>query len=155
MASSSGGQDALHAADGVAETQRFGLDHRFDLDQRGRPAHLLQHHVLAARFQRALEDEVLDEVRDHTVLALGGDDDESFGAGLGGLRGHQLDARCVDDGQQFLRHRLRGGQKPCSQACGRDDRSVRNRYLGPCHRSHTNVLRSVEPPKARCLEAVR
>ena len=112
----------------MAEAERLGLDHRLDLDQGGCPAHLLQHRLLAAGFQRALEDEVLDEVRDDAVLAFGGDDDQPFGAGLGRLSGHQLDARRVDDGQQLLWHRLRGGQESGPQARSRNDRGVRNRY---------------------------
>ena len=133
----------------MAEAQRLGLHHRLDLDQRRRPAHLLQHHVLAAGFQRALEHQVLDEVRDDAVLALGGDDDEPLGARLGGLGGDQLDARRVDDRQQFLRHRLGRRQEPRPQAGGGNDRRARDRYLGPCrHRSHHNVITCLESPKA-------
>ena len=97
----------------------------------GRAAHLLQHRVLAAGLQRALEDQVLDEVRDDAVLALGGDDDQPLGAGLGGLGGDQFDAGRVDDRQQLLGHRLGGGKEPRSQPGGGHDRRARNRHLGP------------------------
>ena len=69
MASSSGSR-LSSTQPGVAEAERFGLHHRLDLDQRGRAAHLLEHHVFAACLQRALEDQVLDEVRDDAVLAF-------------------------------------------------------------------------------------
>ncbi len=118
----------------MAQTERFGLHHRLDLDQRGCAAHLLEHHVLAAGLQRALQDEVLDEVRDDAVLALGGDDDQPLGAGFGGLGGHQLDARGVDHGQQFLRDRLGRRQESGSQTCRGDHRGPRNRYKCLCHR---------------------
>ena len=140
MASSSGAKLRLDAADRVAEAQRLGLHHRLDLDQRGRAAHLLQHRRLAAGFQRALQDEVLDEVGDDAVLAFGGDDDQPLGTRLGRLGGHQFDARRVDDRQQFLGHRLGGGQEPGPQAGGRNDRRARNRYQRPCHRSHLNAI---------------
>ena len=130
IASSSADRLVLDAADGVAEPERLGLHHRLDLDQGGRPAHLLQHHVLAPRFQRALQDEVFDEVRDDAVLALGRDDDQTLGARLGRLGRHQLDARCVHDGQQLLGHRLGGRQESGPQAGGRDDRGARDRYQG-------------------------
>ena len=103
----------------------------------GRAPHLLEHRVLAAGLQRALEDQVLDEVRDDAVLALGGDDDQPFGAGLGRLGGDQLDAGRVDDRQQLLGHRLGGGQKPRSQTRGGHDGGARNRNLGPVSSSFT------------------
>ena len=78
--------------------------------------------VLAAGLERPLEDQVLDEVRDDAVLAFGGDDDQPFGAGLGRLGGHQLDAGRVDDRQQLFRHRLGGGQKPRPQTGCRNHR---------------------------------
>ena len=90
-------------------------------------AHLLQHHLLAAGLQRALEHQVLDEVRDDAVLALGGDDDQPLGAGLRGLRGDQLDAGRVDDRQQFLGHGLGRGQEARAQTGRRHDRRARNR----------------------------
>jgi hypothetical protein len=37
-------------------------------------------------------------VRDHAVLALGGDDHETLGARFGRFGGHQLDTGRVDDG---------------------------------------------------------
>ena len=101
--------------------------------------------MLAARLQRALEDQVLDEVRDDAVLALGGDDDQALCAGLRRLGGHQLDAGGVDDRQQLLGHRLGGGQEPRSQTGGWNDRGTRNPHLGLCrHRSHNNVIGRIQ-----------
>ena len=115
-------QHGLHAADGVSQSERFGLHHGFDLDQRGRAPHLGQHGLLATRLERALEHQVLDEVRDDAVLALGGDDHQAFGTGRGRLLGDQLDAGRVDDGQQLLGHRLGRRQKTRAQAGRGHDR---------------------------------
>ena len=132
----------------MAEAERLGLYHRLDLDQRGRAAHLFEHRRLAASFQRALEHEVFDEVRDDAVLAFRRDDDQPFGARFGRLGGHQFDAWRVDDRQQLLRHRLGGRQEPCPQPSGRDDRRARYRYQRRCHRSHINGIGCVKPLKA-------
>ena len=122
-----GRKNRLDAAHRMAQAQRFRLDHRLDLDQRGGATNLGQHGLLAARLEGALENQVLDEVRDDAVLALGGDDHQPFRAGLGSLLRHQFDARRVDYGQQLLGHRLGGRKKARSQACRRHDRRARNR----------------------------
>ena len=83
--------------DRVTEPQRLVLAHVHDLDEPGGALDLVQQDVLAAVGQRVLEDLVLGEVRHHADLALGGDDRESAGAGLGGLLGDELDARGVHD----------------------------------------------------------
>ena len=137
MASSSGDSTGSTQPIGVPEAQRLGLHHRLHLDQRRGAAHLLQHHLLAAGLQRAFQHQVLDEVRDDAVLALGRDDHQPLGAGLRGLGGHQLDAGRVDDGQQLLGHRLGGGQETRAQAGGRHDRRARNRVPGGVVIVHT------------------
>jgi hypothetical protein len=105
--------------------------------------------VLAAGFQRAFEDEVLDEVRDHAVLALGGDDDQAFATGLGGFGGHQLDSGSIDDREQLLGHGLRGRQESRPQTGCWNDRRTRDRHLGPSrHRSHHNVIPGLRPVEA-------
>ena len=136
MASSSGARLSSTQRTAWPSPSSSGLNDRLHLDQRGRAADLLQHRRLAAGFQRALKDEVLDEVRDDAVLAFGGDDDQPLGAGLGRFGGHEFDSRRVHDGQQLLGHRLGGGQEAGPQPGGRDDRGVRNADQGPCHRSH-------------------
>ena len=92
-----------------------------------RATHLGQHGFLAARLERALQHQVFDEVRDDAVLALGGDDHQPFGAGLGRLGGDQLDAGRVDDGQQLLGHRLGRGQETRTQTGRGHDRRAWDR----------------------------
>ena len=117
----------------MPEAERRSLHHRFDLDQRGRPADLLEHGLLAAGLQRAFKHEVLDEVGDDAVLALGGDDDQPLGAGFRSLGGDQFDTRGVDNRQQLFRDRLGRGQEAGAQTRGGHDRGPRDRYLWPCH----------------------
>ena len=141
----------LHAPDRVPEAQRLLLHHGRDFEQRGGLAHLGQHRGLAALGEGVLQDEVLDEVRDHTVLAGRGDDEQTVGAGGLGLLGHQLDSGSVDDGQQLFGHRLRGGQEARTQTGGRDHRGPRDRrrvrhgfvlgeLVGMCSRGHGITL---------------
>ena len=66
------------------------------LDKSGCAAHLLKHGVLTAVLERALQHQVLDEMRDDAVLALRGDDHQAFGTGLGRLLRYQLDTRGID-----------------------------------------------------------
>ena len=55
-------------------------------------------------------------------LALGGDDHQPLGAGVGGFRGHQLDAGSVDDRQQPWGTVFVAGRKRVPQTRGRHDR---------------------------------
>ena len=86
----------------MAQAQRLGLNDRLHLDQIRCPPDLGEHGLLTAGLQGALQDEILDEMRDHTVLAFGGDDYQPFGPGFRSLLGHQLDARRIDHRQQLL-----------------------------------------------------
>ena len=113
----------------MPKAERLGLHHRLDFDQRRCATDLGQHGHFAPRLEGAFEHQVFDEVRDDAVLAFGGDDDQPFGAGLGGLGRHQLDAGCVDDGQQFLGHGLGRGQKSGAQTRRGHDRRAGNRNL--------------------------
>ena len=115
----------------------------------GRATDLLQHRLLAALLQRALEHEVLDEVGDDAVLALGGDDDQPLGACLGRFRRHQFDAGRVHDGQQLLGHRLRRGQEAGPQSGGRNDSRARNGDQSACHRPHIIGIELYRRPSRR------
>lgn len=68
-------------------------------------------------------------MRDDAVLALGSDDHQTLGAGVGGFGGDQFDTGGVDDGQQLLRHGFGRGKKARPQTGGGDDRRERNRDL--------------------------
>ena len=108
----------------MSQAERFRLHDGLDLDQLRRAPHLVEHRFLAAGLQRALQHQVLDEVRDDAVLALGGDDHQAVGAGLGRLGGDQLDAGGVDDRQQLLGNRFRRGQEAGTKTGGGHDRRV-------------------------------
>ena len=118
----------------MSEPERLALYDRLDLEQLRRAADLGQHGLLAAGLQGALQHQVFDEVRDDAVLAFGGDDHQTFGAGLGGLGGDQLDAGGVDDRQQLLGHGLGCGQKTGAQTGRGHNRRARNRNVWGRHR---------------------
>ncbi len=126
-ASSSGASVGSTQLMACPSPERLGLHDRLDLDQRRRAAHLGQHGYLAAGLERALQHQVFDEVRDDTVLALGGDDHQPFGAGRGRFGGDQLDAGRIDDGQQLLGHRLGRRQEARAQTSRGNDRRERDR----------------------------
>lgn len=86
----------------MPQPQRLGLHHRLHLDERRSLAHLFEHGVFTARLECAFQHQVFDEVRDDAVLALGGDDHQTFGAGLGGLLGHQFDSGVSTTGSSSL-----------------------------------------------------
>ena len=113
----------------MSQTEWLGLHDGLDFDQPRRATDLRQHGLLAPRLQRALEHQVFDEVRDDAVLALGGDDHQPLGPGLGRFGGHQLDAGRVDDRQQLLGHRLGRGEKTRAQTGRGNDRCARDRNL--------------------------
>ena len=61
----------FHTSHRMAQSQRFVLHHRRHIHQIRRPPDLGQHGLFAAFFQRALQDQVINEVGDHSVfLAL-------------------------------------------------------------------------------------
>jgi hypothetical protein len=79
----------------VSEAERFLLDGRLDVEQRGRAANLREQLGLAALLQGGLEFGLRLEVLGDRVLAGRDDEDQPARARLRGFRGDQLDARGV------------------------------------------------------------
>ena len=119
----------------MPQAQRLVLNHRLDLDQGRRAAHLLQHLGLAASLQGALQHQVGDEVGDDAVLALGGDDHQALGARLGRLGGDEFDPRVSTTGSSSLGTVLVAGRKRVPKpAAGTMAVRPRDGHLGFLHR---------------------
>ena len=107
--------------DGVAEPLGLALPHEVHLRHVGGGVHRRQPVGVALLLQRGLELGVpVEEVLDGGLVAAG--DHEHLGqAGARGLLDDVLQRRAVDDGQQFLRHRLRRGQEARAHPRDGDD----------------------------------
>jgi hypothetical protein len=108
----------------VAEAPRFVLGDSAHGDQLVCPPHLRDQRVLAPGGELLLQFGGIGEVCGHRVLSGRGDDQQLLGARIRGLGGHELDARRVDDRQQFFGYRFGCRQEPCAQAGGRHHRGA-------------------------------
>ncbi len=86
-------------------------------------------HILTALFHHRLELEGVVEMLDNRGLAAPGDEDHLLDPRLARLVHRILDQRAVDDGEQFLGHRLGRGQEARPQPGDGED--------GFCDRSGT------------------
>ena len=159
---------ALGAEDGVAEAELLGLAHEDALHASGQDVadHGRLCRLSPAR-QQALEFGVGVEVVLDGALVAPGDEDEGVNPRLHRLLGGVLDEGLVDDGQEFLRHGLRGGQEARPEARDGEDGaphgSVFRRHLvctssssaRPASRSSASIssLRSAYSRRLRSMKA--
>ena len=104
------------AGHGVAEAQRLILAHVGNFPAgHCRAAHGLERVPLAGRIEARLQLGGVVEVVAQRRLAARGHEYEVLDAGLAGLLDGVVNQRPVDEGQDFLRDRLRGGQEARAQ----------------------------------------
>lgn len=96
---------------GMPQAEGVFLGDRNRIDEPRRTTDLLQLVCLTPFLQGGLQFHEPLEVRQHPCLVGGGDHCQAGGPQLGGLLRDQLDAGGIDNGEQFLGNRLRGGEK--------------------------------------------
>ena len=99
------------AAHGVPEAERLPLAKEMYFGKRARGMHPFELREVALPFEGRLQLGHPVEVVREVVLVAARHDEHIAQAGIRRLLDHILDRRLVDDGQHFLRHRLRRRQE--------------------------------------------